>query len=98
MIRVTLPAHLRSLAGTGREVSLEVASPVTQASVLNALEAAYPVLKGAVRHYGSGRRRDFVRFFVDGEDWSLESAERLLPDSITSGREPFRIIGAIAGG
>jgi hypothetical protein len=98
MIRVTIPHHLRNLAGTGPEVSLEVESPVTQRTILDALEDRYPVLKGTIRDYGTLKRRPFLRFFVCTEDWSHEDPDKPLPDEIASGSEPFRIIGAIAGG
>jgi molybdopterin converting factor small subunit len=98
MIRVVLPAHLRTLAGVEGEARIEVAGQVTQRSILDALEARYPVLRGAIREYGSGERRAFVRFFACGEDWSHESADAELPEAIATGVEPFLIVGAIAGG
>jgi molybdopterin synthase sulfur carrier subunit len=98
MIRVELPAHLRTLAGVTLEVSLDVTGPVTQRSVLDALEAAYPVLAGTMRDHVTHKRRAFVRFFVCGEDWSLHSPDAPLPADIVSGKEPFLVIGAIAGG
>jgi hypothetical protein len=98
MIRVELPHHLRTLAGSGREVTVEVHGPVTPGAVLDALETAYPVLKGTIRDHGTLKRRAFVRFFACQEDWSHESPDALLPEAIASGREPFLIIGAIAGG
>lgn len=98
MIRVRLPAHLRSMAGVDREVTLEVADPVTQRSILDALEAAYPMLRGTIRDAVTQERRPFLRFFVCREDRSHESPDAPLPDEIASGREPFLIIGAIAGG
>jgi molybdopterin converting factor small subunit len=98
MIRVMLPAHLRTLAKTGSEVTVEVHGPATIAAVLDALEAQYPVLRGAVRDHATNERRPFVRFFVCSEDWSHLPVETALPDEVTSGKEPFMVIGAIAGG
>jgi hypothetical protein len=98
MIRVVLPYHLRNLARVDGEVQLEVASPVTTRSVLDALEARYPVLRGTIREHGTMKRRPFVRFFACKEDLSLESGETKLPDAIVSGAEPFLIVGAMAGG
>lgn len=98
MIRVTLPHHLRNLAGVGKEVQLQVDPPVTQRALIDALEAAYPALRGTVRDHGSDRRRDLVRFFACGEDLSNDSPDVSLPDRVISGEEPFRIVGAIAGG
>ncbi|MFL6263341.1 MAG: MoaD/ThiS family protein [Thermoanaerobaculia bacterium] len=96
MIRVTLPAHLRTLARTGAEVEVEVEGAVTQRSVLDALEARYPVLRGTVRdHQG---RRPFLRFFACEQDLSLEPPDAPLPDAVAAGLEPFMIIGALAGG
>ena len=99
MIRVTLPWHLRNLAGvSGKELQLTVAGAVTQRSVLDALEAAYPVLRGTIRDHGTQQRRAFLRFFACFEDISHESPDALLPEAVASGKEPFEIIGAIAGG
>jgi len=99
MIRVALPAHLRTLAKIdGSEVTLEVSAPVTQRSVLDALEARYPMLCGTVREHVTQQRRPFVRFFVCSEDWSHESPDAPLPDAVVSGAEPFYVVGAIAGG
>lgn len=98
MVRVVLPHHLRNLAQVGGEVELEVSPPGTVASVLDALETAYPVLRGTIRDHGTHKRRDFVRFFADGEDISLEPTENPLPQNVASGREPLLVIGAIAGG
>lgn len=98
MIRVVLPAHLQALARLGGEVGLEVAVPASVGSVLDTLEARYPVLRGTIRDHGTLARRPMVRFFVDGEDWSLEAADRPLPDAIVSGKEPLLVVGAIAGG
>ena len=99
MIRVVLPAHLRILAGAASsEVTLEVPPPVTLNSVLDALEARYPTLQGTLRDHVTKKRRDFVRFFVCSEDWSHESADTPLPEPVAAGREPFLVVGAIAGG
>ena len=98
MIRVVLPFHLRNLARVDGEVELEVAGPVTVRSLLDALEARYPVLRGTIRDHGTLKRRPFVRFFACKEDLSLEPPEVQLPDAIVSGDEPFLIIGAMAGG
>jgi sulfur-carrier protein len=98
MVRVVLPFHLRTLAHVGSEVTLEVASPVTQRSVLDALEARYPMLRGTIREHGTLERRAFLRFFACEEDLSHESPDAPLPEEIASGKEPFLIIGAIAGG
>lgn len=98
MIRVIIPAHLRTLAKVEGEVKLEVAAPVTLRAVLDALEAQYPVLRGTVRDHATQKRRDFLRFYVCEEDWSLEPPETPLPEVVVSGKEPFLIIGAIAGG
>jgi len=98
MIRVVLPFHLRNLAHVEGEVELEVGSPVTVHSVLDALEARYPVLRGTVRDHGTLKRRPFVRFFASKEDLSLESPETRLPDDVVNGVEPFLIVGAMAGG
>lgn len=98
MIRVGLPHHLRTLAGVAREVELQVAEPVTLRAVLDALEAAYPMLRGTIRDHHTLRRRPFIRFFVCGQDWSHEPPETVLPEAVVSGAEPFRVIGAMAGG
>ena len=98
MIRVVLPAHLRTLAKVSGEVELEVKGPVTQRSVLDALEARYPVLQGTIRDHGTLQRRAFVRFFACQEDLSHESPDSVLPDAVASGAEPFLVVGAIAGG
>jgi hypothetical protein len=98
MIRVVLPAHLRTLAQVGGEVSLEVPAPITQSAVLDALEDRYPVLKGAIRDYGTHKRRAFVRYFACMEDVSHEPGDSLLPAAVARGEEPFLIVGAIAGG
>lgn len=98
MIRVVLPYHLRNLAQCDAEVSLAVDGPVTQRSILDALEARFPVLHGTVRDQQTHIRRPFLRFFVCNEDWSHESPDALLPAAIAAGNEPFFIVGAIAGG
>lgn len=98
MIRVTLPTHLRRLAKVDREVGLEVEEPVTIRAVLDALEAAYPMLQGTIRDQVTHERRPFLRFFALKQDLSLDSPDELLPAAIASGEEPLRIIGAIAGG
>jgi hypothetical protein len=98
MIRVELPAHLRILARAGGEVQLDVAGEVTQRSVLDALEARYPMLRGTIRDQVTQQRRAFVRFFACEEDWSHESPDAPLPDAVVTGAEPFLIVGAIAGG
>ncbi|HZV33279.1 MAG TPA: MoaD/ThiS family protein [Verrucomicrobiae bacterium] len=98
MIRVVLPFHLRKLAGVDGEVQLEVNGPVTIAGVLDALEARFPVLRGAVRDHVTLKRRPFIRFFACKEDYSLEPPETKLPEQIVNGTEPFLIIGAMAGG
>ncbi len=98
MIRVVLPAHLRTLARVGKEVELEVEGPVTQRAVLDALEARFPVLRGTIRDYVTQQRRPFLRFFACQEDLSHEPPDAPLPEAVATGREPFLIIGAIAGG
>ena len=98
MIRVLLPPHLRTLARVKEEVELEVAGPATQRSVLDALEARYPVLRGTIRDHVTLERRPFLRFFACEEDLSHEPADAPLPAAVSSGAEPFLIIGAIAGG
>jgi molybdopterin converting factor small subunit len=98
MIRVALPAHLRTLAGVSGDVEIEVSGKATQRSVLDALEARYPTLRGTIRDQVTQERRAFLRFFACEEDLSHESPDAPLPESIASGREPFFIIGAIAGG
>jgi molybdopterin synthase sulfur carrier subunit len=98
MIRVILPQHLRTLAHVGSEVTLEVEGPVTQCSVLDALEACYPMLRGTIRDQVTQERRPFLRFFACEEDLSHEPPDAPLPDEVASGKEPLLIIGAIAGG
>lgn len=98
MIRVILPFHLRTLAQVDDEVTLDLQGPVTQRSVLDALETEYPVLRGTIRDHATGQRRAFLRFFACEEDLSHESPDTPLPEAVVSGKEPFCIIGAIAGG
>ena len=98
MIRVLLPAHLRKLARVDREVELEVEGQVTQRSVLDALEARYPMLRGTIRDQVTQRRRPFVRFFACQEDLSHEPPDALLPDAVATGTEPLLVVGAMAGG
>ena len=98
MIRVAMPQHLRTLAGVDGEVMLEVADRPTQRTVLDALEERYPTLRGTIRDHGTAKRRDFIRFFACGQDITLESADEPLPDEVASGDEPFRVVGAMAGG
>lgn len=98
MIRVALPYHLRTLAKVDDEVRIEVAGPVTVRSVLDALEARYPMLRGAIRDHVTGQRRPFLRFFACEEDLSHESPDTPLPGAVATGAEPLLIVGAIAGG
>jgi sulfur-carrier protein len=98
MIRVVLPAHLRTLAHADGEVTLDVEGQATQRSVLDALEARYPMLSGTLRDHVTQKRRPFVRFFACGEDLSHESPDAPLPDAVATGAEPFLVVGAIAGG
>jgi hypothetical protein len=98
MIRVILPFHLRTLANVGAEVTVAVEGPVTQRSVLDALEAHYPMLCGTIRDHVTKKRRPFLRFFACEQDLSHESPDTPLPDAIVAGKEPFWVVGAIAGG
>jgi len=98
MIRVELPAHLRTLARVDREVEVQVEGPATRRSVLDALEARYPVLRGTIRDHATQQRRPFVRFFACEQDLSHEPPDAPLPEAVTTGKEPFLIVGAIAGG
>lgn len=98
MIRVVLPYHLRTLAQVGAEVSLEVAGTVTQATILDALEVKYPMLKGTIRDHGTLKRRPLIRFWACEEDVTFNSPDAPLPEAIASGKEPFWVVGAIAGG
>ena len=98
VVRVVLPYHLQNLARVGREITLDVPAPVTQRSILDALEARYPMLRGTVRDHGSLKRRPLVRFFACEDDYSNDPPDAPLPDKVATGAEPFYIIGAIAGG
>ncbi len=98
MVRVLLPPHLRTLARVNGEVELDVAGPVTQMSILDALESRYPMLRGTIREHATHKRRPLVRFFVCGEDVSHDPPDSPLPEPIIKGSEPFLVIGAIAGG
>ena len=98
MIRVVLPAHLRTIAGIDGEVQLEVDGDVTQRTVLDALEAQFPALRGTMRDHATGKRRPFVRFFAGEEDLSHDAPDDSLPDAVAAGREVFYVVGAIAGG
>ena len=98
MIRVLLPQHLQTLARVGAEVALDIDGPITQRSVLDALEATYPVLRGAIRDHTTLRRRPFLRFFACELDLTHEPPDDPLPDAVAAGREPFIVLGAIAGG
>ena len=98
MIRIALPTHLRTLARVDDEVTVSVEGVVTQTSVLNALEAAYPVLRGAIREHGSLKRREWIRFFACREDISHDNPDLPLPNAIATGEEVFMVVGAIAGG
>ena len=98
MIRVILPTHLQRLANTGREVAVMVEEPITQRAILDALEACYPMLRGTIRDQVTQERRAFIRFFVCGQDLSLESADAVLPAQVANGSERFMIVGAMAGG
>ena len=98
MIRVVLPAHLRTLARVDGEVTLRVEGPITQRSVLDALEARYPMLRGTIRDHGTLKRRPFLRFFACQDDLSHDPPDDPLPDAVASGAEPFLVVGAIAGG
>jgi sulfur-carrier protein len=98
VIRLVLPTHLRTLARVDGEVTLDVEGQVTQRSVLDALEARYPMLRGAIREHVTERRRPFVRFFACAEDLSHEPPDAPLPDAVATGAEPFLVVGAMAGG
>jgi hypothetical protein len=98
MIRVELPYHLRNLARTGEEVTLEIEGAVTQRSVIDALEARFPMLRGTIRDHDTLKRRAFVRFFACGQDLSNESLDAPLPEAVVSGSEPYLVVGAMAGG
>ncbi len=98
MIRVKIPTHLRTLARVSGEVQLEVAEPITMGSVLDALEEAYPMLRGTIRQHGTLTRRPFIRFFACGQDLSHKAPDTPLPDAVVRGEEPFLVVGAMAGG
>jgi len=98
VIRVVLPHHLRTLAGVEGEVSLDAQERPTQRTVLDALEAGYPTLRGTIRDHGTAKRRDFIRFFACGQDITLDPADDPLPAEVASGTEVFRVVGAMAGG
>jgi sulfur-carrier protein len=98
MIRVVLPQHLSTLAGTGREIELDIDGPATQRLVLDTLESAYPMLRGTVRDPSTRRRRPFIRFFAGNQDLSHEPPDAPLPEAVAAGTEPFHVVGAMAGG
>ncbi len=98
MIRVVLPHHLRTLAHVGKEVELQVEGPTTLGAILGTLEIQYPVLRGTIRDHTTQQRRPFIRFFACGQDLSHQPPETPLPDAVVTGAEPFRIVGAMAGG
>jgi len=98
MIRVVLPHHLRTLARVGREVELQIEGPTTLGLVLDTLEAQYPMLRGTIRDHVTQQRRPFIRFFASGQDWSHQPLDAPLPDAVAMGAEPFRVVGAMAGG
>jgi hypothetical protein len=98
MVRVELPQHLRTLARVGVEISVDVTGQVTQRSIIDAIEASYPMLRGTIRDYATDRRRPFLRFYACCEDFSHELPDVPLPDAVASGDEPFLIVGALAGG
>ena len=98
MVRLVLPAHLRTLAAVGAEVQVEVAAPVTQRAILDALEARYPMLRGTIRDHVTQKRRPLVRFFACEEDLSHDPVDNVLPEAVAKGLEPFLIVGSIAGG
>jgi len=97
-VRVVLPPHLRKLAQVGAELEVDVEAPITQRSILDVLEASYPMLRGRIREHGTQKRRPFLRFFACNQDFSLDPPETPLPTAVASGEEPFLIVGAIAGG
>ncbi|HEY4722517.1 MAG TPA: MoaD/ThiS family protein [Anaerolineae bacterium] len=98
MIRVVLPHHLRTLAQVGKEVELHVEGSITLGTVLDAVETQYPMLRGTIRDHVTQQRRPFIRFFACGQDLSHQPPEALLPDAVVTGAEPFRVVGAMAGG
>ena len=98
MIRLVLPQHLHNLAHISREIEIQVEGPATVGSVLDSLEERYPMLRGTIRDHRTKERRPFIRFFACGQDWSHETADALLPEEVSNGEEPLRIVGAMAGG
>jgi sulfur-carrier protein len=98
MIRVVLPQHLRTLARVDGEIDITVEGPATQRTVLDALETSYPMLRGTIRDHATAKRRDFIRFFACGQDITLEPVDDPLPEEVASGKEVFRVVGAMAGG
>ena len=98
LIRVVMPTHLRTLAKVTSEIQLEVEAPVSQRAVLDALEAKFPMLRGTIRDHATQQRRAFIRFYACGEDLSHDSPDDPLPDEVVTGKEPFRIVGAMSGG
>jgi sulfur-carrier protein len=98
VIRVVLPQHLRTLAGVDGEITLDAQERPTQRTVIDALEAQYPVLRGTIRDHGTAKRRDFIRFFTCGQDITLEPVDEPLPEEVASGAEVFRVVAAMAGG
>lgn len=98
MVRVVLPTHLRTLARVDGEVTLQLEGAITQVAILDALEAKYPMLRGTIRDHATQQRRAFIRFFACGQDLSHEAADAPLPNEIATGKEPFRVVGAMAGG
>lgn len=98
MVRVVLPTHLRTLARVDGEVTLQLEGAITQGAILDALEAKYPMLRGTIRDHATQQRRAFIRFFACGQDLSHEAADAPLPNEIATGKEPFRVVGAMAGG
>lgn len=98
MIRLVLPQHLHNLAHISREIEIQVEGPATVGSVLDSLEERYPMLRGTIRDHRTKERRPFIRFFACGQDWSHEPADALLPEEVSNGEEPLRIVGAMAGG
>ena len=98
MIRVIIPTHLKRLANSDRELELQIEGPVSLGAILDAMEARYPMLRGTLRDHVTQERRPFIRFFACGEDWSHEPYDAPLPEEIASGKEPLRVVGAMAGG
>src|SRR5262245_9602444 len=98
MVRVILPTHLRRLANSEREVTVPVQAPITIRSVIDSLEETYPMLRGTIRDQNTKKRRDFMRYFACGQDFSLISIDDVLPDEVATGKEPLRVVGAMAGG